>query len=263
MKISVSDIGRKVCKLLLKELPSSLVFKLLRKGRIKINGKKVSRDYVLQKDDDINLNLKEKIYDRSFLNSIKLYEDNDLFVINKPVNLASQGGTGIKKSLDDYVGDLMRVHRLDRETSGVLLLAKNIETARKISHLLEHKNIKKVYVALVENDIGNGIIDVPIKKVVGKVICDMSGKEAQTIYKTFCFNNKYVVFLQPLTGRTHQIRAHLNYLKSPIIGDKLYNGMEYDRLMLHCLYIEVLNKKFYANVGGFPIDFTTLMQIPF
>jgi 23S rRNA pseudouridine955/2504/2580 synthase len=261
MKIGLEDCGKKVTKLLLKELPSSLVFKLLRTGKIRVNGKKVDRSYILKEGDEINFDKKEKSYDKGFLESLKIYEDQDFFIINKPPNLASQGGTGIKKSLDDYVGNLMRVHRLDRETSGVLVLTKNIYTARKVSSLLENKVVKKIYIAVVERNIGSGKIQVPIQKVVGKVICDENGKEAITLYKTFKFNDNYVVFLQPLTGRTHQIRAHLSYLNSPVIGDKIYGGKENNRLMLHCLHMEVLGKKFWANIDDFPVKFNDLINM--
>ncbi|MGH6934096.1 MAG: RluA family pseudouridine synthase [Dongiaceae bacterium] len=169
-----------------------------------------------------------------------LYRDEDLLAINKPPGLAVQGGTGLRRHLDAML-DALRfdaserprlVHRLDRDTSGVLLLARNARSAAKISEAFRDKTTRKIYWAIV---IGipkptRGRIDLALAKLPGRagerMAPDEDGKSAITDYQLVDRAGKTASLLElkPITGRTHQLRAHCAALGTPILGDGKYGG---------------------------------------
>lgn len=231
--------------------------KFIRKKDIYVNKLKVTTDYLLNKGDNIffsdfvekillnPINYKnpiEKInstHNKLILDNI-IYEDANLIVINKPYGLSVQGGTGVKISVDDILKNLSNnrqnlklIHRLDQYTTGVLIIAKNIETANELKRIFkEKKEIKKEYLAIVIGKVKNkeGIIDYHlIKKYennIEKVYVDkVNGKEAITKYKTLAYSDKQnlsLVRIEILTGRTHQIRVHFKEIGNPILGDFKY-----------------------------------------
>jgi len=175
-----------------------------------------------------------------------VYEDNNLIAINKPAFLDSYEAEAIIKA--------KLIHRLDRETSGILLLAKNQEYLKKAINEFKKQNIKKEYKAWVEGVIYEEIvINKPIitykigNRAISKI--DKKGKEAITIVKpNLVQGKKSKVDIEIKTGRTHQIRVHLSSIKHPIVGDEQYGSVtKAKRVLLHAYSIEIFGKKFIAN----------------
>jgi 23S rRNA pseudouridine955/2504/2580 synthase len=244
--------------------PQSILEKALRSKQIKVNDLKAKSSDRLQKEDQIAF-LKDYTQfaedamqndvrvlskaDRQFIENRIIFEDDDFCVFNKPSGLAVQGGSGIKNHVDGLFryfkeGLTYRlVHRLDRDTSGVLILAKNPESAAYFMRLFKTHKIQKTYLALVHGRLKNqiGTIDIPIKKDmcdhIEKMIVSDDGKHAVTKYKELAkIQRMTLVQLQPLTGRTHQLRVHMQHLGYPIVGDYKYGApknKEKTRLHLH------------------------------
>jgi 23S rRNA pseudouridine955/2504/2580 synthase len=200
-----------------------------------------------------------------------LFSSDDVLIINKPPNLAVQGGSKINLSIDHallYLNytqntDYKLVHRLDKATSGILLIAKNYEAARKITEGFSNKLIKKTYIAVLSSVPNNpsGIISNKIEKISTrdgeKMALSTSGKLAETLYTMLRDNGKYaLVEFTPLTGRMHQLRIHSQLLHCPIVGDVKYGGPKYQRMLLHALRIvlppEILGYEVKVEA---PLDF--------
>jgi 23S rRNA pseudouridine955/2504/2580 synthase len=169
-----------------------------------------------------------------------LYKDEDVLVIDKPAGLAVQGGSGLSTSVDDLLDALQfdakerprLVHRLDRDTSGVLALARNAKAAQRLAESFRHKDARKIYWAVVVGvpEVRGGRIDAPLQKAGGKgaerVQIDEEGKRAVTEFAVIERAGKKAAWLalMPVTGRTHQLRAHCVALGTPILGDGKYAG---------------------------------------
>jgi 23S rRNA pseudouridine1911/1915/1917 synthase len=160
------------------------------------------------------------------------------------------------------------VHRLDRATSGVMILAKNPDTLSMLQKQFSQRKTKKAYEAIIVGSLPNpeANIDMPIERNPKKpqtFRVGVNGKTAQTYYKTVKTNDKYSLLeLKPVTGRTHQLRVHLKQLDHPIVGDTLYGGKVADRLYLHAKSLEITvpgsqRKVFDAEV---PKEFDQLLK---
>lgn len=242
-------------------IPFSVIQKCFRKGNIKINGIITDQNKKLSTDDEIFIpwTKEDKPLSTPYKkNNIKfdiLYEDKNFLAINKPNGLAVQGGTNIKESVDNYAktNNLKLVHRLDKDTSGALLLAKTIETARKFADAFKNKLISKTYHAItcgMPEDYF-GVINMPIKKSLisgeEKMVADDAGDEAITKYKIIkpLSDNLFLLELSPITGRKHQLRVHCAYMNSPILGDNKYSGdksLRNTKMFLHAYKI-IINKQ--------------------
>ncbi|MCG3566788.1 MAG: RluA family pseudouridine synthase [Candidatus Phytoplasma australasiaticum] len=229
----------------------SQVQKLIANQKVLVNNNLAKKSAILKHQDVVMLNLTELIKKNNCLYPVNLnleivYEDDYLAVINKPANLivhpssSFQGITlvnGLLYQLKDFNkmpwNERMGIiHRLDKDTTGLILVGKTIEVVDKMQKMLQSRDVKRIYYALIEGFLNkSGTINLPIKRDYRnplKMSVTSQGKIAITHFTTLKkFNNYSLVELQLETGRTHQIRVHLSYLKHPIIGDPLYNKKKY------------------------------------
>jgi len=236
------------------ELSHGHLQKLLRGGQIRIDGRRAAAGARLSAGQRIRIPpLGASVEaarpvpkpaavsdaDRALLRSLILHEDEALLVLNKPAGLAVQGGTGTRRHLDGMLpalagaGERPRlVHRLDRDTSGLLVVAKSAHAAARLTEAFRQHRVGKLYWALV---IGRpapaaGQIDQPLAKQAGgareRIEAVEEGAPARTRYRTIARAGRIATWLalQPLTGRTHQLRAHSVLLGTPIMGDRKYGG---------------------------------------
>lgn len=173
-----------------------------------------------------------------------IYEDDNVLVINKPAGLLSmaKGEYCPEKTLEDFG---LLVHRLDRDTSGVVILAKNEEAQTMLRRQFQDRKAHKTYFAVVSGrpKLDEARIDLPMARDLKRPTTfrvDVNGKEAETFYKVVKTDDKHsLVELRPTTGRTHQLRVHMAYLGCPIVGDRVYDGEKAERLYLHAYSLEI------------------------
>ncbi len=168
------------------------------------------------------------------LQNLIIFENENIIVVNKPPFISSLderdgGDVNILRLAKQYHEDAQICHRLDKETSGVMIIAKNPETYRFISMQFEHREVKKVYHAIVDgtHSFNDVLIDLPILNI-GKgnvLISKNDGKKADTYFKSLVYFKHYTLIeARPVTGRMHQIRIHLATQKASISGDDMYGG---------------------------------------
>jgi len=177
-----------------------------------------------------------------------LYRDGSILVIDKPAGLAVHPGPSTPESLERYLGSLRfgiresprLVHRLDRDTSGCLLLARHARGASKLGRLFASSQVRKVYWAVVEGmpEAPEGVIDRPLKKITRKegwrIVLDEAGQRAVTRYRVLAAGDGLAwLELAPETGRTHQLRVHCAAAGFPVLGDPVYGRTPSPRVPLH------------------------------
>lgn len=226
----------------------SLVQKWIKKGNITVNNKIIKPKDILSENDKVTIIPEENI-NSNFIKPEEIfikveYEDKDLIVVNKDINIVSHPGAGntsgtLANGLAYKYPELVNlprsglIHRLDKDTSGLLIVARSIESYMILIKKMQNKEIKRRYIAFVNGQLmKNGQINQPISRHKidrKKMAVNPSGKEAITDYEVIK-NYKYAskVRLKLHTGRTHQIRVHMQYLGYPIIGDKTY-GLKIDK----------------------------------
>ena len=226
------------------ELSRSKVQKLIKEHKVKVNGKIVNNSYLVKIDDEIivddNLDYSINVEAEDIPLDI-VYEDDDLLIINKESGMVVHPapghytGTLVNALLYKYknlAGDKFRpgiVHRLDKDTSGLMIVAKNEEMLEKISLMISKKEVERKYLAIVDGLIKHdtGEIDAPIGRDRNNrqkmAVTDVNSKEAITHFKVLeRFNNNTYIECILDTGRTHQIRVHLAYIGYPVNNDPLY-----------------------------------------
>ena len=250
--------------------------KHIKAGHVLVNGEpQTSTKYDINETDTITINVPDAT-DFSDQTLPIIFEDDNVIVINKPVGILthSKGALNDEFTVADFFGryssyhaDSNRpgiVHRLDRDTSGVMIGAKNEETAKLLQKQFADRKTKKTYVAIVEGvpKQAEARIDLPIARnpsAPSTFRVDIKGKPAQTNYRVIAtHDNRSLVVLSPETGRTHQLRVHMTYIGTPIRGDKVY-GKPAERMYLHAYKLEVTIPKGDRRVFEAPVptEFTT------
>lgn len=238
-----------------------MVKKLLEEDKILVNGKPEKASYKVKENDCIEvetIEIKEIPLKAQDIPLDILYEDDDIIVINKPKGMVVHPANGnpdgtlvnalmaiCKDSLSGIGGEIRPgiVHRLDKDTSGVIVVAKNDKAHIELSNQIKNKQMKKTYICLVRGNIPDeeATINMPIarsKKDRKKMDVDKSGKEAITHFKVLKRYNRYTYLEVNIeTGRTHQIRVHLSHIGYPIVGDAVYsNGKNPFGIKGQCLH---------------------------
>lgn len=234
----------------------SLWQKYIKAGYVSVNNKVATTPkFEVDETDEIALNLPEK--EQADVDLPILYEDDDVIVVNKPSGLLTHAKGGL--SDEPTVAEIIRpktsfatdtdrpgiVHRLDRDTSGLLIIAKKPESAAHLQRQFAERTAKKTYIAITDGKpkLNAAKIDLPIGRnpsAPSTFRIDPNGKPAQTTYHVLAENNiQSLVELKPTTGRTHQLRVHLAHLNAPILGDRVYGKPSDCRMMLHAQKLEI------------------------
>lgn len=269
--ISADEAGQRIDNFLrtqLKGVPKSMIYRILRKGEVRVNKKRIKPEYKLEAGDEVRIppvrvaereeeNVSPKLTKVAALESAIVYEDDHILVMNKPSGTAVHGGSGLSfgvieglRALRPEARFLELVHRLDRDTSGILLVAKKRSALRSLHEQLREKGMQKDYLALVRGQWPSHVkaVRAPLMKNIlqsGERIVKVNseGKPSETLFKV---EERYaiatLVKASPVTGRTHQIRVHTLHAGHPIAFDDRYGEAEFDmqlsgtglkRLFLH------------------------------
>lgn len=241
------DVDKRIDSFLASELDytRSYLKKLILNGLVKVNGSSIKPNYKLKEGDSVDVNIPEAEKIDLMPENIPLdiiYEDDDIIVINKPQGMVvhpapgNYSGTLVNallyhcKNLSGINGELRPgiVHRLDKDTSGVMVVAKNDKAHLDLSNQIKERTILKKYIAIVEGVIKDdeGSIEAPIGRdhvERKKMAVTEDGRYALTLYKVLeRYKNNSLIEATIKTGRTHQIRVHMSYIGHPIVGDEVY-----------------------------------------
>ncbi len=276
----------------IEDLSRSFISKLIKKGLILVNGEVKKPKYIVKKGDLIQVDIPERKDLEPYPEDIPLdiiYEDDDIIVVNKPKGMVVHPAPGspnktLVNALLNYTNDLSDingkirpgiVHRLDKDTSGVLVVAKNNKAHMDIAKQLKERSIKRIYIALVHGVLNKdeGVIDAPIgrnpRNRLKMAVTHINSKEAITRFKVLERFSKYtLVELSLYTGRTHQIRVHLSYINHPVVGDSLYTNRKNEfgikTQMLHALKLGLKSPSTgqYMEFEAKPLDeFTKVLEM--
>ncbi len=240
----------------LKGVPKSHIYRILRKGEVRANGGRIKPHYRLKMGDKIRIppiRVSESATPQAInsrlarrLEDAILYEDEDLIVLNKPSGLAVHGGSGVNLGVIEMLRvmrpaqtHLELVHRLDRDTSGCLLVAKKRSRLRQLHDLLRNNELEKTYIALVsghwpkrKQQVNAPLLKNELKSGERVSRVSAEGKAALTTFKVLAtFAETTLMEAKPVTGRTHQIRVHAQYAGHPIIGDTRYGDESVNKMM--------------------------------
>ena len=268
----------------LKGVPKTRIYRMIRKGEVRVNKGRVDVSYKLALGDIVRVppvRVAEKNDEiivqptlRFSLENHIIYEDEGFIVLNKPSGFAVHGGSGVNGGVIEALRQirpqqkfLELVHRLDKETSGCLLIAKKRSVLKVLHELFRGDGIRKTYIALLAGQFNRKkqLVDVPLLKNINQggermVMVSQSGKSAETLFTRLKqFQDATLVHAAPKTGRTHQIRVHAAWLGHPIIADDRYGQEDvnkafkkrgYKRLFLHAEQLQ-----FAHPVSGTPLEF--------
>ncbi|ABR75190.1 23S rRNA pseudouridine(955/2504/2580) synthase [Actinobacillus succinogenes] len=285
LQISDDEAGQRIDNFLLAKLkgvPKSLIYRIVRKGEVRVNKGRIKPEYKLQAGDiirvpPVRISEKEtpvstKLNKVAQLEQQIIFEDDCLLVLNKPSGIAVHGGSGLSfgvieglRALRPHARFLELVHRLDRDTSGILLVAKKRSVLRNLHEQLRLKTVQKDYLALVRGQWQSHVkaVKAPLLKNElsgGERMVRVSeqGKPSET---RFSVEERYadatLVKASPVTGRTHQIRVHAQYAGHPIAMDDKYGDRNFDAGMaalgLNRLFLHAANIRFEHPKTGEPL----------
>lgn len=254
----------------LKGVPKTLIYRIIRKGEVRVNGKRAKPEQKLETGDQVRVPpLRMSVASapqmpgaglQALLRVAVLFEDEHVLVLNKPAGLSVHAGTGVKQGLIEALRamypelpGLELVHRLDKGTSGCLLLAKTGKARRALMNDFRDKAVHKIYHAIVAGTwpVQTRTVDACLQRQAERggerrVEVDADGKEARTDFRILKkFAGATLVEAKPLTGRTHQIRVHAALAGCPLLGDDKYNGKtgrkDIHRLCLHAAEVRFMH----------------------
>ena len=262
-------------------LTQSFIEKNIRKKNILINNLKTSSNYIVKKNDYIKIfNFNKDSYKNKIIfkknikisdNTLKFFKNSILFqndkflILNKWSSIATQGGSNINVSIDSIISrissDYKLVHRLDKDTSGLLIIAKNIKSAKIFGNLFKSKLIDKTYIAICEGipKLKESNVDLDIRNKNNNI------EKTKTYYKVLSYQNGLsTVLFKPITGKTHQLRIVSKNLSCPIIGDIKYNYQSnYNReiLKLNAFSLKfIIENKQFEFFSDLPKDFIDFVK---
>ena len=248
----------------LADFSRAIVQKMIKDGKITVNGKRVKPSWPLTPGEVVEIEM-PALEAKTKLSDLIIHDGKDFFVLIKPAGMLVHPQSPVweehpeavfsteetlvsvilanpPKGFDTSMPRAGLVHRLDRETSGVMVVAKTQEFQAEMVALFSNREVHKTYHSIACGEVpdNEGTIDVPIGRVAGgKIKASDVGREAVTDYKVLERKNGFTyIELYPRTGRTNQLRVHLSWLGYPVLGDWLYRGATADRLMLHARRIE-------------------------
>jgi len=286
VEISADLAGQRLDNYLLNRLkgaPRSLIYRIVRRGEVRVNKGRIRPEYRLKAGDTVRIP-PVKLPPRSAaprpgaqvlrqLEAAILYEDDRLLVLNKPSGLAVHGGSGLSygvieglRALRPQAPYLELVHRLDRDTSGCLLIAKKRSALRRLHELLRSNRMDKRYLALVKGQWRGGErqVTAPLLKNILRsgermVRVDATGKPASSVFRPLAISKTAsLVEVKLETGRTHQVRVHAASLGQPIAGDDKYGDDDFNRRMrevgLKRLFLHAQALRFQLTEGGAPLE---------
>jgi 23S rRNA pseudouridine1911/1915/1917 synthase len=236
----------------------STLQKFIKNGFVKVNGETIEKpNFLVEDGTKIELNVPDDMKNAD-VRPETIYEDKNVLVLDKPAGLLSmsKGGYCPEKTLEDFG---LLVHRLDRDTSGVVILAKNPETQTFLRRQFQDRKAHKTYFAILTGvpKLKEARLNLPIMRDLKHPTTfrvDPRGKESETFYKVLKNDDRHsLVELRPTSGRTHQLRVHMKYLEHPILGDPIYGVEKADRLYLHAGSLEItlpggVRKTFEAKI---------------
>ncbi|MCC4784358.1 MULTISPECIES: 23S rRNA pseudouridine(955/2504/2580) synthase RluC [Vibrio] len=272
----------------LKNIPKSMIYRIVRKGEVRVNKKRIKAEYKLKAGDLVRIppvTIEEKTEDSvpstklnkvSELEQCIIYEDDHMLILNKPSGTAVHGGSGLKfgaiealRALRPDARFLELVHRIDRDTSGILLIAKKRSALRHLQAQFREKTVQKYYFALVMGEWKNSckVVNAPLlKNEVNSIVrVNPNGKASETRFRVLeKFQDATLVQASPITGRTHQIRVHAQYTGHPIAWDDRYGDRRFDaytgKVGLNRLFLHAANIKFTHPGSEEKMDISAPME---
>ncbi|MGI1678029.1 MAG: 23S rRNA pseudouridine(955/2504/2580) synthase RluC [Cellvibrionaceae bacterium] len=258
LEIDSDQAGQRIDNFLitqLKGVPKSRIYRLIRKGEVRVNKGRIRVEYKLKVGDLVRIppirvaEQKAQVKPSAQLTELilqsLLYEDDDLYVLNKPTGMAVHGGSGINLGVIEVMRQIFEnpklelIHRIDRDTSGCLVIAKRRAVLRHVQDQFREKTVKKSYMTLVAGKWPRHIkqVDAPLLKnqlSSGERIVkvNIEGKPSVTNFNVLDrFESATLLLASPITGRTHQIRVHTQSVGHPIIGDDKYGDLDSNKAL--------------------------------
>ena len=296
LKVNHDNDGRRIDNYLMsiyKNIPKSKIYSIIRKGEVRVNSGRVKPNSKIQSDDLIRIppylteDKKDfkQIIDKNLKNLIKnniIFENSNYIVINKPSGIAVHGGTKNSIGIIDIIrsthsDSIDLCHRIDKETSGCLVLSKNKKSNKWFNKLLIDKKIKKKYLAILKGHLGsNKEINTLINKSQTsnkKSFISDDGKESISIFKPkLKLNSSCLTEIEIFTGRTHQIRVQSNHIGHPVLNDDRYGDKDFNkemspknikRMALHSMLVEFndMDNKFISVKAELDDSFLQLLEV--
>ena len=247
----------KYVRKILSQAPVSFIYKLFRKKDVKINGHWQDLKYIINEGEEVKIFVTDQQLEEfksqkqskalEDISSWIIYEDDNILLVNKPRGVLVQKDSSNDDALDEMVLSYLNydssslqaykpapAHRLDRNTAGIVVFGKNIQTLRSLADALnDKKQVSKRYLTLVKGEVErDGEVDAPLEKNAknGRVYVNENGKPSLTRYKVVKRLNGYTLLeVELLTGRTHQIRVHMAYINHPVVGDSKYGDFQLNK----------------------------------